>query len=40
MVATTVATDAFPRERDDEVAERLLAACRSATAEAGGIWPG
>jgi DNA-binding IclR family transcriptional regulator len=40
MVATTIATNAFPRERDAEVADRLRAACRSATVEAGGVWPG
>jgi DNA-binding IclR family transcriptional regulator len=40
MAATTVATDAFPRERDEEVGQRLLAACKAATLEAGGAWPG
>jgi DNA-binding IclR family transcriptional regulator len=40
MVATTIATAAFPRERDAEVAERLRAACRAATIEAAGVWPG
>lgn len=40
LVATTIATDAFPRDRDPFVAQRLLAACRAATVEAGGVWPG
>jgi DNA-binding IclR family transcriptional regulator len=39
-VATAVATAAIPRGRDAEVAERLRAACRDATREAGGVWPG
>jgi DNA-binding IclR family transcriptional regulator len=40
MAATTVATDAFPRERDEDVGQHLLAACKAATIEAGGSWPG
>ena len=40
MVATTIATAAFPRERDAEAADRLRAACRTATIEAAGVWPG
>ena len=39
LVATTVATNAFPRDRDAAVADRLRAACRAATIEAGGVWP-
>jgi DNA-binding IclR family transcriptional regulator len=39
MAATTIATDAFARERDAEVGEKLIAACKAATMEAGGVWP-
>lgn len=39
LVATAVATAAFPRADDAAVADRLRAACREATTEAGGIWP-
>jgi DNA-binding IclR family transcriptional regulator len=39
LVATAVATGNFPREDDAKVAERLRAACRAATIEAGGAWP-
>jgi DNA-binding IclR family transcriptional regulator len=40
LVATAVATSGFPRTGDAAVAERLRAACRDATIEAGGVWPG
>jgi DNA-binding IclR family transcriptional regulator len=39
MVATAIASPAAPRENDAMVAQRLLAACREATEEAGGTWP-
>jgi DNA-binding IclR family transcriptional regulator len=38
-VATAIATDGIPRSQDAAVAERLRAACRDATIEAGGAWP-
>jgi DNA-binding IclR family transcriptional regulator len=38
-VATAIATDAIPNNHDAKVAERLRAACRDATVEAGGAWP-
>jgi DNA-binding IclR family transcriptional regulator len=40
LVATALATSAFPAQDDARVAERLRAACRDATVEAGGVWPG
>lgn len=40
VVATAVATKSTPRSKDAAVAERLRAACREATLEAGGAWPG
>lgn len=39
LVATAIATTAFPREDDARVAELLRAACREATVESGGLWP-
>lgn len=39
MVATAIASPAAPREHDEMVTKRLLAACREATEEAGGTWP-
>ena len=40
LVATSVATDGFPREADPAIAARLRETCRAATIESGGIWPG
>jgi DNA-binding IclR family transcriptional regulator len=39
MVATAIASPSAPLEHDAAVAQRLLAACRTATEEAGGTWP-
>jgi DNA-binding IclR family transcriptional regulator len=39
LVATAIAGAGFPREADEAVTQRLHAACREATIEAGGIWP-
>jgi DNA-binding IclR family transcriptional regulator len=40
LVATAIATDAFPHANDLSVADRLRSACRDATVESGGVWPG
>jgi len=39
LVATAIATAAFPRADDAHVAGLLRAACREATVESGGLWP-
>jgi DNA-binding IclR family transcriptional regulator len=39
LVATALATPAFPENEDKRVADRLRVACRDATVEAGGVWP-
>jgi DNA-binding IclR family transcriptional regulator len=39
VVATAIAPGGLARDRDAHVADRLRAACRTATTEAGGVWP-
>jgi DNA-binding IclR family transcriptional regulator len=40
VVACTLASAQHPRDHDEAVAARLLQACREATLESGGVWPG
>ena len=39
LVATAIATGAFPRDEDDAIRDKLQAVCRGLTERFGASWP-